>query len=95
MNNNNLLSLSVFVSWWLNYNCHQGSKAQRRIHKVYELVRLNISISTQPNVFKKHLEKVTANIWKMKKIALLVFTLMLLFSCNKKDDGEDGIKQGN
>lgn len=30
----------------------------------------------------------------MKKIVLLGFTLMLLFSCNKKDDVDDGIKQG-
>jgi hypothetical protein len=31
----------------------------------------------------------------MKKVALLGFTLMLLFSCNKKNDGDDGMKQGN
>jgi hypothetical protein len=31
----------------------------------------------------------------MKKTALLGFTLMLLFSCNKKDDVDDGMKQGN
>jgi hypothetical protein len=32
----------------------------------------------------------------IKKIALLGYALMLLFSCNKKDDVDDGIiKQGN
>ncbi|MBW6534082.1 MAG: hypothetical protein K0B11_03680 [Mariniphaga sp.] len=30
----------------------------------------------------------------MKKTALLGFALMFLFSCNKKDDVNDGIKQG-
>jgi len=31
----------------------------------------------------------------MKKTALLGFTLMFLFSCNKKDDVDDGMKLGN
>jgi len=40
MNDTNLVVLGVFVSLWLNYNCHKSSKGQR-IHKVYELIRLN------------------------------------------------------
>lgn len=36
------------------------------------------------------------NFKTMKKFALLGFTLMFLFSCNKKDNVDDGIiKQGN
>jgi hypothetical protein len=31
----------------------------------------------------------------MKKIVLLVFLLISIFSCNKKDDVDDGMKQGN
>lgn len=44
MNKNNLVYLNVFVSWWLNYNCHKNSKTQR-IHKVYKFNRLKLKVS--------------------------------------------------